>query len=122
MVLVDEAHHSPAKTWHALISAFPEAKTVFFTATPFRRDRQEIRAKHLYTYPIQRAFEDGIYGEMVYIPVDPPIGGTADAALARQAQHVLLEDRAAGTEQDTGWVTPSDRTWVTVCGNEREVS
>ena len=25
-------------------------------------------------------------------------------------------------EQDTGWVTPSDRTWVTVCGNEREVS
>ncbi len=96
IVLVDEAHHSAAKTWKALIEAFPNARTVLFTATPFRRDRREIRARHLYTYPIQRAFEDGIYGEMEYRPITPTGNESSDAALARAAAAQLKSDLEAG--------------------------
>ena len=43
LVLIDEAHHSPARTWNAVISSFPDAKCVLFTATPFRSDRKQIK-------------------------------------------------------------------------------
>ena len=42
LVLVDEAHHRPADTWSAIVEKFGQAKKVFFTATPFRRDKKEI--------------------------------------------------------------------------------
>lgn len=96
LILIDEAHHSPAPTWNAVIEAFPKAKIILFTATPFRRDGKEIKGKYIYTYPIQRAFEDGIYGEMRYIPVELQADETADVALARQANRVFQEDRANG--------------------------
>lgn len=96
LVLIDEAHHSPARTWSALLRAFPRAKSVLFTATPFRRDRKEIKGKHVYTYPIQRAFEDGIYGEMRYLPVEVEPGAAADVELARKTEQVFQEDQEAG--------------------------
>ena len=96
LVLVDEAHHSPAPTWNALIAAFPGAKVVLFTATPFRRDRKEIKAKYLYSYPIQRAFEDGIFGEMTYVPVTAAAGRTTDEALAIATETAFRQDQAAG--------------------------
>ena len=94
LVLVDEAHHSPASTWNALLEAFPGAKRVLFTATPFRRDRLEIMGRHVYTYPTRKAFEDGIFGKVNYEPVDAE--GTADADIAKAAEQVLLRDRGAG--------------------------
>jgi superfamily II DNA or RNA helicase len=96
LVLVDEAHHSPAPTWNALIAAFPNARVVLFTATPFRRDRKEIRAKYIYTYPIQRAFDDGIYGDMTYIPVTPSGTESNDEALARETEAVFTADTDNG--------------------------
>ncbi len=96
LVLVDEAHHSPAPTWNALIEAFPRARCVLFTATPFRRDGKEIKGKYIYTYPIQRAYDDGIYGDMIYIPVEPTLGTSADMALAREAERVFRQDAANG--------------------------
>jgi len=94
LVLIDEAHHSPAPTWNALMEAFPRARCVLFTATPFRRDGKEIKGKYLYTYPIQKAYEDGIYGDMLYMPVDPAPGIAADRALACETERVFKEDRA----------------------------
>lgn len=96
LVLIDEAHHSAARTWNVLLDAFPQARAVLFTATPFRRDRKEIRGRHVYTYPIQRAFEDGIYGEMIYLPVQPMDGVTGDVALARETERVFREDATSG--------------------------
>lgn len=46
LVLVDEAHHSPARTWTRLLDLLAHAKQVLFTATPFRRDDKEIKGKH----------------------------------------------------------------------------
>ena len=43
MVIVDEAHHLPAKQWEDIVKKFREyAKIVFFTATPERADKKEI--------------------------------------------------------------------------------
>ena len=94
LVLVDEAHHSPATTWNALLEAFPSAKRVLFTATPFRRDRLEIRGRHIYTYPTRKAFEEKIFGKVKYHPVDAE--GTTDADIARAAEQVLQQDNEAG--------------------------
>ena len=43
LVIVDEAHHHPAKTWRRIIQKFKNhAIVVFFTATPFRGDGQRV--------------------------------------------------------------------------------
>src|SRR6185437_6434804 len=49
LILVDEAHHSPARSWQELLDGFPTALRTLFTATPFRRDRREIRGRFVYT-------------------------------------------------------------------------
>ena len=43
VVIVDEAHHLPAKQWKEIVTKFQDyAKVVFFTATPYRADGKEI--------------------------------------------------------------------------------
>jgi superfamily II DNA or RNA helicase len=38
LIIVDEAHHSASNTYKAIISAFPNAAVIGFTATPLRLD------------------------------------------------------------------------------------
>ncbi len=96
LVLVDEAHHSPARTWTELLASLPTAKRALFSATPFRRDRAEIPGRFVYSYPISLAFDDGIFGSISYIQVDPAEGQNSDVAIARQTAEVFAADRAAG--------------------------
>jgi len=43
LVIVDEAHHHPAKTWRRIIRKFKHhAMVVFLTATPFRADGRRV--------------------------------------------------------------------------------
>lgn len=97
LLLIDEAHHSPAKTWNELLRHFPKAKVVMFTATPFRRDKREIKGRFIYTYSLRDAYEDKIFGEIEYIPVIAE-DGRNDIALAQEAERIFLEDRAAGLQ------------------------
>jgi superfamily II DNA or RNA helicase len=96
VILVDEAHHSPARTWKHVINAFPHARKVFFTATPYRRDRKEIAAALVYTYPLQHALEDGVYQPIDFVPVVPGEGDDSDAALSEAAKQIVEHERAAG--------------------------
>jgi superfamily II DNA or RNA helicase len=97
VLLIDEAHHSPATTWANLIAAFPTAKTILFTATPYRRDRAEIKGKFIYSYPIARAYKDKIFGQITFLPVDaPPNAADNDLVIAKAAEAALNEDRKAG--------------------------
>lgn len=48
MVIVDEAHHSPAATWASTLQHFSEAKVVKLTGTPFRSDGQPILGDLVY--------------------------------------------------------------------------
>jgi len=95
VVLVDEAHHAPATTWNAVLTAHPDAKRILFTATPYRRDRKEIPGDFVYTYPLARAKADGIFADLSYEKVDCD-GPDTDAAIASAAEAALQRDRAAG--------------------------
>ena len=55
MIILDEAHHSPAESWKKVIERFPKAKVIYLTATPFRSDRQEINGELVYRYSFRSA-------------------------------------------------------------------
>jgi superfamily II DNA or RNA helicase len=95
LVLVDEAHHSPARIWNDLLSAFPNAKRVLFTATPFRRDKKGLEGHLLYVYPLSKAFDDGIFGQIEYRPVELN-GERSDVAIAKAAEQVVRDDQSQG--------------------------
>ncbi len=98
LVLVDEAHHSPARTWNAVLAAFPEARRVLFTATPFRSDYREIDGRLVYSYPIAEAYKDGIFGAIECIPVVAAPATSNDVAIARAAEYEFQADRARGLD------------------------
>lgn len=95
LVLVDEAHHAPAKTWVGILEYFSLAKKILFTATPFRRDKKEVPGKLLYNYPLSKAKEDRVFGEIGYIPVAPRNGEIIDVTLAKAAEEIFKADRDA---------------------------
>lgn len=71
MVIIDEAHHSPAASWVEVEQYFNTAKIVKITGTPFRSDRKEIYAEEVYSYPLSRAMIKGYVKQLVkreYIP------------------------------------------------------
>ncbi|WP_339888897.1 DEAD/DEAH box helicase, partial [Rhodopirellula europaea] len=98
LVLVDEAHHSPAVSYSTLLGCFPDARKAFFTATPFRRDKKVVPGKLVYNYPLKAAIEDGTYGKVEYLPCEPDSGQNNDVAIAKQAEAVFTEDAAAGLD------------------------
>lgn len=98
LVLVDEAHHSRANTWEALLDSFPSAKRILFTATPFRRDQRELNGRLIYSYPVSLAYEDGIFGKIEYYPVEEIGDENDDLRIAVQAAQLFEEDRQNGFE------------------------
>ena len=96
VVLIDEAHHSAAATWKAILDHFETARRILFTATPYRRDRKLIRAKAIYTYPLKKAFEDKIFGKVNFLPVQCKPGQKSDEAIALKAEEQFNKDRSAG--------------------------
>ncbi|WFD09740.1 DEAD/DEAH box helicase [Tepidibacter hydrothermalis] len=55
MIIIDEAHHSTAKTWVECVDYFEKAKVIKLTGTPFRTDNKEINGHLVYKYPLSRA-------------------------------------------------------------------
>lgn len=96
LVLVDEAHHSPARTWKGVLDHFAAAKRALFTATPFRQDQREIRGRFAYTYDLRRAFEDRVFGEIQFEPVAAVRGQSSDVSIALAADEKLKRDRENG--------------------------
>jgi superfamily II DNA or RNA helicase len=87
LILIDEAHHSPAKSWTDILLHYPAAKKILFTATPFRRDKKEIAGKVIYNYPISQAYHEGIFGKIEFIPVETDLGN--DVAIAKKCEEVF---------------------------------
>ena len=96
LVLIDEAHHVPAKTWTEILGNINKAKHVLFTATPFRMDKKMIKGVTIYNYPLSQAYKDGIFGEIQYIPI--PSAQNKDYLIARKAESIFLLDREKGYE------------------------
>ena len=96
LLLIDEAHHSPAKTWQAVLDAFPQAKRALFTATPFRRDKKQIKGSIVVNYSLRDARKDEVFGDIEYHPVSTVPGEDSDLAIAKAVEHAFREDRKAG--------------------------
>jgi superfamily II DNA or RNA helicase len=61
-IVVDEAHHAPAKSYRGILGWFSGAKVLGLTATPDRGDRVGLKAAFesvAYQYEIRRAIEEG---------------------------------------------------------------
>lgn len=92
LLIIDEAHHSTARTWNAIISALERVRTALFTATPFRRDRQGLPGEIAYEFPLRMAIEQGIYQPIDFVPVEPIGDEDHDVALARVAASRLTDE------------------------------
>ncbi|MFD3156708.1 DEAD/DEAH box helicase [Haloimpatiens sp. FM7330] len=95
LILFDEAHHSPADTWNKLTQIFSKALKILFTATPYRRDKKEIKGKFIYNYSISDAFNDGVFGKIEYIPVTSE-SENADISIAKKAEEIFSQDKING--------------------------
>jgi len=94
LTLIDEAHHVPAKTWTEILLNMAHSKKLLFTATPFRMDDKEIKGEIVYNYPLSKAYRDGIFGEIKYIPVKR--AEEKDKLISKKAEEVYFSDQ----EQD----------------------
>jgi superfamily II DNA or RNA helicase len=94
LILVDEAHHAPAKTWKGILDYFINSKQILFTATPFRRDKKEVPGKLVYNYPLSRAKEDKVFGNVEYYQVNG--NGDLDVAIALKTDEVFKKDKQEG--------------------------
>ncbi len=94
LILIDEAHHSTANTWAAILDQFMGTWKILFTATPFRRDKKIIPGIIVYSYPLSKAFEDGDFGKIRFEPVNTV--DAEDKHIAKKAEDILRVDRARG--------------------------
>src|ERR1700741_530302 len=59
LVIIDEGHHVAAESWQKVVRAFPSAKFVSLTATPFRADNKDLLGDLVYRYSFTRAMING---------------------------------------------------------------
>ena len=71
LIIVDEAHHSPAASWRSVCERFQNAKVVNLTATPFRSDRQELEGELIFRYPFKSASIKGYVKKLKVSYVTP---------------------------------------------------
>ncbi|WP_280892539.1 DEAD/DEAH box helicase family protein [Streptomyces sp. LBL] len=93
-LIVDEAHHAPARTWADIISAFCDRPVLLFTATPFREDRRSLPGRIVFRFPLREAQRDGYFQRINYRAVTGM--HDLDAKLAHLAVEQLRSDLAAG--------------------------
>ena len=65
LVIIDEGHHVAAESWQKVVRAFPQARFVSLTATPFRADNKELLGDLIYRYPFARAMLNGYIKHIV---------------------------------------------------------
>lgn len=71
MIIIDEAHHSTAKTWVDTVQFFSKAKVVKLTGTPIRTDNEKIAGDLIYKYKLSQAMANGYVKSLeniVHIP------------------------------------------------------
>ncbi len=90
LLVVDEAHHSPARSWEAVLDHFASARKLLLTATPTRRDGRRIPGSLQYYYPLRRALDEGFYKPVEPVLLAPGADRVAsDRAIAERAVAML---------------------------------
>ena len=93
LLVFDEAHHAPSRTWRALLEHFAPTPSLLLTATPRRRDGQTIPGTQVYYYPLRLALEEGFYKPIQPVLLDAREDRPAcDEAIARRAAELLATE------------------------------
>lgn len=71
LVIIDEGHHVAAESWQKVVRAFPQARFVSLTATPFRADNKDLLGELIYRYPFARAMLNGYIKHIVSASAHP---------------------------------------------------
>lgn len=104
MIIIDEAHHSPARTWDNALKYFDSAKVLKVTGTPFRSDNKIIEGKYVTDYKLGRAMERGyvkslrnfvVVPEKLYLTID------------RDNERYTLEEIREMGIKDEDWISRS---------------
>jgi superfamily II DNA or RNA helicase len=93
LVIIDEAHHAPARSWTAVLQHFGGARALLLTATPRRRDGRPIPGSLEFYYPLRRALEEGFYKPIT--PALLPAGSSKranDESIAQAAARLLAAE------------------------------
>jgi superfamily II DNA or RNA helicase len=96
LVIVDEAHHLPARTWTAVLEHLEYRYAVLLTATPFRLDRRPVPGERVYTYPLQLAIANDFYApvEPIILPAPDPITEhNKDSIIAHEVIRLAAAER-----------------------------
>lgn len=96
LILVDEAHHSPAATWSRILDAHKQTRQVLFTATPFRRDERQLTGKIVFNYNLDKANADRVFGDINFEPVLVRSGENADVKIAKATESKFKLDAEVG--------------------------
>ncbi|OJV22853.1 MAG: hypothetical protein BGO26_17690 [Actinobacteria bacterium 69-20] len=94
LLIIDEAHHAPAKTWRAILDHFPSARAVLLTATPRRADGKLLPGTHAYHFPLRAAIMDGIFHPVIprVLELGLPVTDEAkDEAIAAEVASQLAQ-------------------------------
>lgn len=91
-LFIDEAHHVAAQTWRDFKQKFCAARTLQFTATPFRNDDRQVEGKPIFRYPLRKAQEEGYFKPINFKPVFEFDPRKADRVIAAKAVEQLRED------------------------------
>lgn len=97
-LFIDEAHHVKAKTWNSFRETFKAKRTLQFTATPFRNDREKIDGKFAFNFPLSKAQSEGYFKKINFVSVREYDPRLVDGVIADKAIEKLREDREAGFE------------------------
>ena len=82
LLIIDEAHHLPAKTWRAILDHFNTARCLLLTATPLRRDGKRVPGDVVYRYPLRQALCEALY-KPVHPRILEPTGPVSQEAFDR---------------------------------------
>lgn len=86
LVIVDEAHHYPAKTWKRIVDHFESTRIIFLTATPFHGKEYILQDKRpCYKLSRQTAIDEGYIRPMRFVEVG--VAGNGDST--RRLQEII---------------------------------
>lgn len=105
LIIIDEGHHSTAKTWIDAIQYFDKAKIIKLTGTPFRADGEIITGTEIYKYPLSSAMTNKYVKSLrniVYVPNE--LYFTIDG---KNEKYYSFDEITAMKLKDDEWITRS---------------
>lgn len=91
-LIIDEAHHVPARTWSQIKNYFTNTKCLQFTATPYRNDGKRIDGDIIYSFPLSLAQQEGYFKPIKFYPIFEFDDDKEDLSIAKKAVELLDAD------------------------------